>query len=242
MPRLLSDSDGFAGVTGFSWLSGPNARNSGSTTAMDGSEQTFDAYGDVVALEFTLNVKRDVAARRQAGVLTALRGGNAMRLRFFDPDMMKPYEAGINVSERYDWTNLPTENWSNGMPWSNGAGWALSAPVVPVAASAGFDTGIVRLGSAFWGHQLGLGDIVGFFPFHFGIYTVTEVIDDGEYRIWPRLRKALTSEDFCTLHPTIVMRPVMNTLPPGRGLAHTDAATVSLVEVTDYYVRDYYEG
>lgn len=242
MTRLLSDSEGFAGITAWRPVSGPNARNSGSTTAMDGSEQSFDAYGDLVALEIALNVKRGQGARRQRGVMTALRTGNAIRLSFFDPDMMGPAESGIDVAASLGWTSLPARDWSNGEPWSNGEGWKTSAPVAPVASAAALDTGEIILADTFWGHALGLGDFLGFFPFHFGLYTVTEVIDDGHYRIWPRLRRALTTDDYATLFPVIAMRPVINTLPPGRGLAVTEPATAVLVEVPDYYVRDYYEG
>lgn len=185
VPRLLSDSDGFQGVTGFVPVSGPNARNSGSSTAMDGTEQTFDAYGDVVALQFTLNVKQGVAARRQSGILTALKSGNAMRLRFFDPDMLTPTEAGISGVAGKGWTDLEDVEWSNGQPWSNGEGWQMSAPTVAVASPAAFDTGIVTLADTDWGHELGLGDRLGFFPLHFGLYTITEVIEPGQYRVWP---------------------------------------------------------
>lgn len=247
MPRLLSDSDGFEGVTGFVPVSGPNARNSGSTTAMDGTEQTFDAYGDVVALQFSLNIKKDRGARRLSGMLTALKSGNAMRLRFFDPDMISPAEAGLAVGAGKRWPDLAQQDWSNGEAWSNGEGWHTSAEVVPVAAATALDGGIVQIEDEHWGHSLGLGDRLGFLPFHFGLYTITEVIVPGTYRMWPRLRKALAytgdpdEGSFATLFPTIVMRPAMSVMPPARGLAFAEAASVTMVEVPDYYVRDYYE-
>lgn len=234
MPRLLPDPQ-FT-ISELEWLTGPNARNSGSTTAMDGSEQTFSSYGDGVAFRVTLRIAQGVLARRQRGYLTALPGGNAFRFKYIDGDIMKPVEAGIVGP-------YGSQAWSNGEPWSNGLGWAPSYPVVPVTASAAFDMGIVKLSDAYWGHRLGMGDHIGFMPFHFGLYTVTEVIDDGEYRIWPRLRKALTTDDFCTLHPTLVVKPMnRESATWTRNPSYQEGASLSLVEVHDYYVRDYYEG
>ena len=45
-----------------------------------------------------------------------------------------------------------------------------------------------------------------------------------------------------TLFPVIAMRPNIGTLPPGRGVSVTDEVSVTMVEVPDYYVRDYFEG
>lgn len=91
--------------------------------------------------------------------------------------------------------------WGNGEPWSNGQNWELTAPNVQLAEAAYFDSTIILLQDDAWGHRLGMGDYLGFFPLHFGLYTITEEFGDGEYRIWPPLRKALTSDDFATLYP-----------------------------------------
>jgi len=243
MPRLISPP--CATIASVEWLNGPNSRNSGSNTSVDGTEQTFDAYGDVVAVRIDFDPVRDRRARRERGMLLALQGGNALRLTYLDRDMPLPAEAGVDVPASTRWRDLPRLNWSNGLPWSNGKGWKTSAPVVEVAASSTFDTGIVSLANTFWGHSLGMGDHLGFFPFHFGIYTVTEVLDNGRYRVWPRLRKALTTSDYATLHPVVVVRPAGKQDATWRRARHpglmTDAG-ITCVEVPDYYVRDYYEG
>lgn len=236
MARLISLDD--AGITAFAPISGPMARNSGSNTAQDGSEQVFEGVGDVVALGVEFNHKRGAGAREQRGRMFGAHGGaNAFRLTLFDPDMISPAEAGLDVPDHVGWTGLADLPWGNGHDWSSGCGWALSAPTVPVAAPAAYDGGIVRLGDAFWGHTLPLGSYFGFFPFHFGLYCVTEVLEPGAYRIWPRLRKALTTDDFATLHPVIVVRPRPGVLPPRRGLSVTDQFSAELVEVIDPYVR-----
>jgi hypothetical protein len=243
MARLLTFPNN-PGVVSITPISGPAARSSGSTTAQDGSEQTFDGYGDVVALELKFNAKMDVSARRERGLFAAFQGGaNAARLRFYDPDIMRPYEAGMAVPHNLRFRDLAQVNWSNGQPWSNGQGWMPSAPIVPVAAASSYDSGIVTLDDVFWGHGLGLGDYIGFFPFHFGIYAVTEVISEGQYRVWPRLRAALTTSSYATLFPTIVMRPISrDSIRQSRGLSTTDGSSISLVEVIDPYVRKYFIG
>ncbi|PLU81765.1 hypothetical protein BMJ22_16645, partial [Sinorhizobium medicae] len=112
---------------------------------------------------------------------------------FGDPDMMTLLDAGMTVTPAQDRFGLP---WSNGETWSNGQNWKATAPNVPVAAAADRDATIIRLADAYWGHRLQMGDYLGFFPFHFGLYTITEELGDGEYRIWPPLRKALAAGDF----------------------------------------------
>lgn len=242
MARLLTIPD-IPGAVAVTPINGPNARNSGSTTAQDGTEQTFDSIGDVVSLRIDLNVKQDAGARRERGLFRGLQiGGNAARLKFFDPDIMLPAEAGVNVPAHYRWDDIAEQTWSNGLGWSNGMGWIVSPPVVPVAAAASYDAGIVTLANQHWGHTLGQGDHFGFFPFHFGIYTVWEVIEPGQYRIWPRLRKALTTDDFATLEPTVVMRAAgRDAVTMKRGLAHTEGHSMTLTEVIDPYVRKLFE-
>jgi len=235
MFRLLPFSED-TWIVSIDWINGPNARNSGSTTATDGSEQSFDGVGDVVSLRLNLAGAKGTRARRNRGLVTAVSPGNAFRFTYIDPDIMTPAEAGVVGS-------YGSQRWSNGMPWSNGRNWQPAYPIVPVAAASGYNTGIVSLGSAFWGHNLGLGDHIGFFPFHFGIYTVTEVIAAGQYRVWPRLRKALSPSDYCTLNPTVVMRPTSKeTATWSRNPLLQDGISITCTEVIDPYVRQHFEG
>lgn len=232
MPRLVSLP--YPRLASIDWLSGPNARNSGSNTAMDGSEQTFDSVGDVVSLRLNFAIAKGTLARRNRGFVTAVPSGNAFRLTYIDPDRMKPAEAGIVGS-------YVSQPWSNGEPWSNGMNWHPAYPTVQVAAVSDYDSGIVYLADEFWGHELGMGDHIGFFPFHFGLYTVTEVIAAGQYRIWPRLRKALAVTDFCTLNPTVVMKPMSKAVAAWtRDPSHQNGVVVDCSEVIDEYVRSYF--
>ncbi|WP_011580571.1 MULTISPECIES: hypothetical protein [Chelativorans] len=244
MGRLLTWNDGL-GLNALEVVQGPNVRNSGSNTAADGSEQTFEGIGSVWAFRLGLTIKQGRAARAQRGILDALMGGaNAMRFTVIDPDMMTPAEAGMSVPDWLGWNDVPAQPWSNGMPWENGQFWKVSPPVVRVAASAGVDSSVIRLRDEFWGHALGIGDRIGFFPFHFGVYQITEVLEPGTYRVKYRLRKAIAAGDFCTLRPVIVLRPTSKTsaMPPARVPAHTETTSVTLVEVIDPYVRQYFTG
>ena len=131
--------------------------------------------------------------------------------------------------------------WSNDQSWSNGENWASSPPTVAVAAAAALADTEVSLADSYWGHDLDIGDFLGFSPLHFGLYMVTEVIEAGTYRIWPPLRKALTTSDFATLRPTMAMRlESEEAASASRGVEAAEGLSVTLVEVLDADVRDYF--
>jgi hypothetical protein len=82
--------------------------------------------------------------------------------------------------------------------------------------------------------------MIGFKPFHLGLYIVTQVHEPGRYRIWPPLRKAITTDDFATLNPVLVMRLEGEAgAPMPRGAASASGLSVTLVEVEDPDVRAY---
>lgn len=242
MARLLTWPEGIS-INSLEAVDDPNIRNSGSNTTQDGSEQTFDGVGQVWAFRIGLTIAQGTKVRRTRGILDALMGGaNAIRFKLFDPDVMSPAEAGIAVPDWPDWRNLPSQPWANGQPWSNGMPWAGSYPTVKVSASATAGATIVSLENKFWGHSLGIGDRFGFFPFHLGMYQVTEVISPGTYRVKYRLRKAIAQGDYATLFPTIALRPLSKEAarPPARNPETTEPTTITLVEVIDPYVRQYF--
>jgi len=242
MARLLTWNDAL-GINALEVVNGPNVRNSGSNTAQDGSEQVFAGVGGIWAFRLGLPISQNRRARFQRGLLDALDGGvNAMRFTVYDRDMMSPAEAGIIGGSHCDWHGVGSQNWSNGMSWSNGAGWKTTAPTVQVVADAAANTGIIRLEDKFWGHTLGYGDQLGFFPFHFGMYRVVEVLEPGVYRVKYRLRKALQAGDYATLHPVIVLRPTNKDAAnaPGQVPGYTDGGDILLTEVIDPYVRRHF--
>lgn len=239
MGRLISRPNGLY-VRTATPLSGPRAVGAGGNTSIGGFAQTLASPFGAWRWQFTFPVSKDAAFRRYRGWATALHGGaNATRFPFFDPDMMSDTEAGLiatSAQRRFGMT------WSNGEPWSNGQNWALSLPQVAVAAAASRDASRVKLEDSFWGHKLQIGDYIGFFPFHFGLYMVTQEFGDGEYRIWPPLRKAIAVTDYATLSPVLAMRlESEQSATADRGVAFAEEKTVVLVEIFDYDVRDYFD-
>lgn len=234
MARLLDWPIGL-GLRNFEWLSGPQAVGASSTQAIGGFTQTSASPFGALEFKATFQAIQDLKERRHRGMIIGLHGGaNAVRIQWRYGATLTPAEAGI-VGE------FTGGNWSNGEPWSNGMGWAASYPVVDVAAAAVLNGTEVYLADTFWGHGLGMGDLFGFFPFHFGWYFVTEVIADGHYRIWPPLRKALTTDSYATLSPTIAARlKGTGAAQMARNPHYVDGATATFVEVFDYDVRDYF--
>lgn len=225
-------------IVGYELLSGPIAVSSGSTSSMAGREQTFDGVGETIVMRFDLSDKWGVVARRERGAFLALQGGvNAFRVPLPDFDRMSFAEAGGTGA----FAGVP---WGNGETWSNGEAWQPAYPRVDVGEAAAYDSGIVALADQFWGHQLGVGDRIGFTPLHFGVYWITEVLAAGRYRIWPRLRRAIDTGTIATLDcHVLAMRPLgREALAGGRDLDTTKGTSITLHEVIDPYVRQYFTG
>lgn len=246
MARLVSPPSGLL-LTSMEPLSGPRAVGAGGTQSIGGFVQMTSSPFGLWRWRFSMSSMRGQIARRYRGWITALHGGaNATRWDFFDPDMMSPHDAGVDVSETREWFGIGGQLWSNGMPWSNGQGWESTPPTVAVAGEAERGDSVVVLGDEFWGRRLDVGDLMGFFPLHLGMYMITETLSGGNYstgtyRVWPPLRKAITPSDFATLRPTLAMRLESEeaaTAP--RDASFIAGASVTMVEVLDHDVRGYF--
>src|SRR5690606_28949550 len=174
-------------------LSGPRTVGAASTQSIGGFTQTSGSPFGLWRWRFSFPPIRGQLFRRYRGWVTALHGGaNATRVPFCDWDGLTARQAGVDA-DRYG-----GERWGNGLPWSNGQNWQSKPPTVAVAdASAKGDT-MVALAEQFWCHRLGSGDLIGFFPMHFGMYMITEELGGGRYRIWPPLRREIAPADFAT--------------------------------------------
>lgn len=221
-------------------LSGPRVINAGQSQTIGGFIQTTSAAFGLWRWRFGFpDIIRGRLFRRYRGWITALHGGaNATRVPFCDWDGLSRTEMGVTAGAT-DWkTGQP---WSNLEAWSNGQNWGVSPPMAAVASNAAKDDTIVQLGSAFWGQGLGYGDLIGFFPFHLGMYMVTEVVEPGLYRIWPPLRRGISTDDFATLRPQLAMRlESEDGASAARDAAFGVNLSVTLVEVLDYDARDYF--
>jgi hypothetical protein len=244
MARLLDWPIGLGKVS-YQRLSGPRSVGSSSSESMTGFVQTVASAFGVWRYQLSLQTMHKRKHRLYRGMVTALHGGaNAVRVPFNDPDVISFKEAGI-TSVPEGQTN-PTAPFSNGKPFSNGCKWAVSRPAVKLSADAAKGATIITLADQYWGHELIGGEWLGFFPFHFSKYEVTQVLDDGQYRIWPPLRAALTAVDedgngsFAKLD-NIVMAMRLEGEGGGtvqRGVSVSEGNTMTLIEVTDDIVRD----
>ncbi|HEX5935814.1 MAG TPA: hypothetical protein VFY63_16770 [Pseudorhizobium sp.] len=238
MARLLSWPNGLR-WNRWKPLNGPEAVGAGSNTTIGDVTQTIASPFGARFIQLSFPPMRGQLARRARGLVTALhKGANAVRVSMCDWDGMTLAEAGVAATQQQKQAGTP---WDNGASWDNGKNWSLKKPNVAVVAAAAKDATIVELADTFWGHSLGMGDWIGFFPFHFGMYEITEVVSDGQYRIWPPLRKAITTDDFATQYPVMAMRLLSSNLPDAeRGPAFLEGLTLSLFEVFDYDARDYF--
>lgn len=236
MARLLRWPNGLP-VTSRRPLTGPRTVGAATTESVTGYVQTtaspFGAWRWSIAIA--------PMARRMwneyDGMVTALHGGaNAVRVPFCNFDGLTYSEAGVIATSAElragrDW--LVTQ-------WSLRK-WKVSRPFVSVetAASKGDDT--IRLANEFWGRSIWRGTWLGFMPLHFGLYKVTEVIDDlGRYRIWPPLRKDIATSDYATLEPVMAMRLESEAAATMDAREPRSPQTLTLVEVEDELVRDFF--
>lgn len=220
-------------------LTGPRAAGAGSNEGLTGFVQSFASPFGLWRWSFSFPPLRGEAFRRYRGTVLALHGGaNAIRVPFCDPDGLGWSALGVTLGLGQPGAGVP---WSNGLPWSNGQNWRIGRPWVALAAAAAQGDDIVTLADEWFGHGLDIGDMLGFTPFHFGLYFVTERLDAGRYRIWPPLRKALTTADFATLEPVMAMKlESENSAGGGRGATMAEGLTMTLIEVEDADIRDYY--
>lgn len=222
-------------------LSGPRTVGAGATESIGGYTQTVSSPFGLWRLRFQFANMRGQIARRYRGWVTALHGGaNATRVPFCDWDGLSFPQMGVTTTHQQWKQGQP---WGNGEPWDNGQNWGSTPPQVAVVQPSSLGDTEIHLADAFWGHGLGMGDLIGFFPLHFGMYEITEVIAPGHYRIWPQLRKALTTDDKATLRPTLAMRlESEEAATAARDAFAIVNASVVLVEVFDYHVREYFAG
>ncbi len=240
MPRLIAWPNGIR-IVSRDVLTGPRVTSGGGRESLTGFSQSIASPYGAWRFQFTLPRLRGQAVRRWRGFITALHGGaNAASVKICDPDGMSMPDAGADYTQNQIREGLP---WSSMLPWSNMRNWAASRPLVRVYSPANKGDSIVYLSEQFWRGNLGCGDQIGFTPYHFGLYIVTEIMPDGGFRIWPPLRKNITEHDFSTLSPMLAMRLESEAAAPmSRGAAGMESPVITMTEVPDETIRAYYEG
>lgn len=221
-------------------LSGPRTIGAASTQTIGGFSQTVaNPFGLWRwRFGFASNMRGQIARRFRGWIMGFHGGANASRVTMCDWDGLSREQMGVQ-SSRAVWK--AGQNWSNGKPWSNGQRNQSSPPMVSVAATSEERATSISLANEHWGRALGIGDMVGFMPFHFGGYMVTQVLGDGVYRIWPPLRKRITTSTYANLRPVLAMRMEGEEAASfSRDASFLQNPTIILVEVLDSDVRDYF--
>lgn len=239
MARLLSWPRGLA-ITAYQRMTGPRSVGGASTESITSFVQTVSSPFGAWRYQISLRGLKGSLARQYRGMVSALNGGaNAVRVPFNDPDVMSWQDAGINI-DKFD----PRRGvaWSNNQPFSNGCNWGMTRPMVAVVADAAIGDTIITLEDRYWGAHLLGGEWLGFMPFCFGKYDVTEVIGGGQYRIWPPLRAVLTAgQSFANLNPVMAMRlEGESAASDKRGTTYADGNALTLLEVRDDDARAYF--
>ena len=220
-------------------LSGPRAIGGGSTESLEGYVQTSASLFGLWRFRFTIGPIRGDVFRAYRGFVTAMHGGaNATLIRIIDYDKMSYAAMGANVSESAIKNGV---RWAGDIYWKHKKTWELGSPYLenPTPASRGDTT--VFLPSQWWGSRLNVGDWFGYAPDHLGLYVVTQIHDDGSYRIWPPLRRDVIADDLATLDPVMAMRlEGSESANLGRDISFSDELTLTMVEVEDADVRDYF--
>lgn len=216
-------------ITAIEPLNGPLAIGSSSSRGADGYVQTVASPS--FAWEFDIQFPSLIGKRERAfraWVMSLHSGANATRFPFIGGS--KPKLSDYDLPD----TNVQVSQ-ANYFPTTIRSGYGS----VPVSETAGFGTTIIKLDSDLWGHKLDTGTYIGFCPLHLGVYMVTEVISDGEYRIYPPLRKEVSQGDLCTLDPVLALRPLgVGSISMPRGAIRMDGASMQMVEVLDYDLRE----
>ena len=163
---------------------------------------------------------------------SALAGANCFRFPFWHFDEPGFAELGIAVPGRCE---VP---WSNGEPWSNGHGWQVGKPIVPVTAASAKGGGTITLDLTLWN-----GVIPAFFGLvgHFAVYSMIGVAerngDVATLRVWPPVRRAVTTDDYATLRPVLAAKIAgPQGAPWSRPTEMLSGARLDMVEVPDEVV------
>lgn len=246
MARLLSPPHGLK-ITSIEPLSSPRTVKGGGSQSTGNFTQTTASPFALWRWQFAFAPMVGAEFRQYRGWITGLHGGvNATRFKFVDPDRASHRELGLHTTTDQlragiSWGNSKPWDVEGADPWFNTGNWKLDIPLAIVHHHAELGANTIHLTSAHWGHKLNIGDYIGFSPFHFGLYTITEVLDVGKYRIWPPLRKTIAVEDFATLEPQIVLRlESEESAKAGRSLQAAEGLVATFVECLDYDVRDYW--
>lgn len=216
---------------------GPQVR--GSTVSETKLSQTIvDPFGGLQAFSVDIGPMYGAFARAFSRLsLSAQGGANCFRFNFYDPDEPTYRELGLSVS---DVEGQDYAAWSNNKFWSNGKPWTLGKPLATISAASAKNAGTITIDTTEWGGTLPtFFGIVG----HFAVYGITGATFSGNIatcRVWPPVRKAITTDDYATLRPVMAAKLTgPDGAPWSRNGDSMTGARLNIVEVLDETVRTY---
>lgn len=229
MTRLVSMPNLPRGTIEF--LNGPDSQGYASEGSLTNKIQSSSSPFGIWSFRLSFPRLKGDRARAHRGWITQQRSGvNWTRIRWCDFD---------RISEALRFPNgVPDGTWNGGEAWNGGGLWKVSPSHVALTAAASRGDTLVTFANSEWGYNLDVGSVIGFGPFYFGWHIITEVIGSGQYRIWPELRKDLTTDNYGNFDPIMCCRLA----GPGaanllRGPSSAEGLSATFMEVPDYHVR-----
>lgn len=194
-------------------------------------------FGDLIRWEVTCPPMKGRQARAFKTLAAAANSGaNCFRMELCDFDEPGFDELGLDISTA-PYVKVPL---SNGEALSNGELLTLGKPLADIVAASAKNSGTVTIDASAWGGVLPTWfGIVG----HFAAYFITGAVFNGDIatcRVWPPVRRAITTGDFATMRPVVAMQVIgEGGAPWSRQIEVQDGMQISMQEVLDEIVRTY---
>lgn len=211
--------------------SGPASFGSGSNTLVTGQEQTFASPNYALKFDVVIPVAQSERSRKEHAWMTRLHGGaNATRYEYCDGQQKKPVDVGEPATVTF-----------TGGAFTGGA-FVSGHGTVPVALDAVKGATIITLGNYKWGWSLEEGDVLGFSPSVYCFHEITEVFENGTYRVEPPLRRDIAASTHrATFKPRLALKFVPGTINYGSFKPrYSSDRSAQFVEVFDEYVETYF--
>lgn len=208
-------------------LSGPRTIGAATTTSVNGFNQNSQSPFGTWVIQLDLPPLNDVAFRKYRGWVAAMHGG-ANFTRFTIADFFGALSKNPDGTPR-DRSALFQDGFGFG---EKNQSFQYPTAIVPVAVNASKGDNIIQIAETEWQPLLCEGDYIGFTPFHFGMYLITEVLGGGIYRVTFPLREDITTDSHATLWPTLAMRlQAEDSAPVQREAVIASGISVTMIEV-----------
>lgn len=221
---------------------GPNVL--GSTESVTGDVQTVETPNGLMGWSLEYPAMVGAKARAFRGLVTALHGGaNAVRMTVRDPDARLRHFDPTATAETVKFADGKVLIGADGVSH----GFRVGVPLASVTQAAAIDAEEIRFDRT----PYGAADLTGLqfgFVGAFGCYWIKEWRatwadpDIVVARIWPPLRRAITTASRMTLCPQVAVRLTGRDAGQwSRGATRVESGSLSLIEVPDEILRERWE-